>query len=301
MHLTGYPDGPPVRGGAGGFGVAFTDVAGAYYGSYSVLAALEYRERTGQGLWLDLSHYEAGVATLPEPILDYTMNGRVALRAGNRRFDRAPQGVYPCAGDDEWIAISIASGQQFHSLAEILALNLPLMQFETLAARQHHHDLIDELIARATSKQPSAALESKLQDAGVEATRLISPKDVWLDAQMRARGFGEIVPAPTYAPDIGARVYPRPAWLMSQTPASTRSPAPAFGQHNHEVLGGLLGLKDEEIAELTGLGVIADAPRPGMIAPRQLDLDGLLAANRLREIDPDFESRLHAQFGQHKA
>jgi crotonobetainyl-CoA:carnitine CoA-transferase CaiB-like acyl-CoA transferase len=301
MHLTGYPDGPPTRGGAGGFGVAFTDVAGAYYGTYSILAALEYRDRTGQGLWLDLSHYEAGVATLPEPILDYTMNGRVVSRAGNRRGDRAPQGVYPCAGDDEWIAISIASGQQFQSLAEILALDLPPMEFETFEARQHHHDLLDEVIARATSKQPAAVLESKLQDAGVEATRLASPKDVWLDPQLRARGFAEMVPAPAYAPDISERVYPRPAWLMSQTPASTRSPAPAFGQHNHDVLGGLLGLNEADIAELTARGVIADAPRPGMIAPRQLDLEGLLAAKRLREIDRDFESRLQVQFGRGKA
>jgi benzylsuccinate CoA-transferase BbsF subunit len=301
MHLTGYPDGPPTRGGAGGFGVAFTDVAGAYYGTYSILAALEYRDRTGQGLWLDLSHYEAGVATLPEPILDYTMNGRVASRAGNRRGDRAPQGVYPCAGDDEWIAISIASGQQFQSLAEILALDLPPMEFETFEARQHHHDLLDEVIARATSKQPAAVLESKLQDTGVEATRLASPKDVWLDPQLRARGFAEMVPAPAYAPDISERVYPRPAWLMSQSTASTRSPAPAFGQHNHDVLGGLLGLNEADIAELTARGVIADAPRPGMIAPRQLDLEGLLAAKRLREIDRDFESRLQVQFGRGKA
>jgi hypothetical protein len=88
---------------------------------------------------------------------------------------------------------------------------------------------------------------------------------------------------------------------MSQTPASTRSPAPAFGQHNHDVLGGLLGLNEADIAELTARGVIADAPRPGMIAPRQLDLEGLLAAKRLREIDRDFESRLQVQFGRGKA
>lgn len=297
MHLTGYPDGPPIRGGAGGFGVAFTDVAGAYYGTYSILAALEYRERTGEGLWLDLSHYEAGVATLPEPILDYTMNGRVALRSGNRRPDRVPQGVYPCAGDDEWLAISIASAEQFRSLATVLALNLPDIEaYDTLEARQHAHDLLDELISAATIGHSAGDLETKLQAAGIEATRLASPKDVWLDPQVQFRRFGEVVPAPGYAPEIGSRVYPRPAWLMSHTPSATRSPAPAFGQHTHEVLTELLGMTAEQIATLRDDGVIADAPRPGLIAPRQLDLEGLLAANRLREIDPDFERKLHAQF-----
>ena len=298
MHLTGYPDGPPTRGGAGGFGVAFTDVAGAYYGTYSILAALDYRDRTGNGLWLDLSHYEAGVATLPEAILDYTMTGRVDVRSGNRCAERAPQGVYPCSGDDEWIAVSVASAGQFRAFANILGLDLQdASQYESLAERQAHHDLLDDLISRATRHWDGALLEGELQAAGVEATRLASPKDVWFDPQLVARSFGQLVAAPGYAPDIGARVYPRPSWVMSRAPSESRSPAPAFGQHTRTVLTGLLGLSGEAIAELAQAGVIAETPRPGLISPRQLDLNGLLAAGRLREIDPDFRARLHNRFG----
>jgi benzylsuccinate CoA-transferase BbsF subunit len=299
MHLTGYPDGPPTRGGAGGFGVAFTDVAGAYYGTYSILAALEYRERTGKGLWLDLSHYEAGVATLAEPILDYEMNGRVAERTGNRRPDRAPQGPYPCAGEDEWIAISVASFEQFRALAGVLALEVgALDEYSTLKQRQRSRDALDDIIAAATRGWDGLALESALQEAGVEATRLASPKDVWLDPQLRSRGFGEVVPAPAYAPEIGPRVFPRQAWLMSETASSTRSPAPAFGEHTQEVLSDLLGMTNAAIDELERDGVIATAPRQGLISARQLDLDGLLTSNRLLEIDQDFGPRLESQFAQ---
>ena len=230
MHFTGYPDGPPTRGGAGGFGVAFTDVAGAYYGTYSILAALQYRERTGKGLWLDLSHYEAGVATLPEPMLDFMMNGRVHERAGNRRPDRAPQGAYPCKGKDEWLAISVGSDDQFEGLLRVLGLeSSETGRFGTIERRRREHDLLDEWIASATRTWSAASLETALQAEGVEATRLLSPKDVLLDEQLTARGFGELVPAPDYAPEIGSRAFPRPAWLMSETPSESRSAAPAFG------------------------------------------------------------------------
>lgn len=299
MHLTGYPDGPPIRGGAGGFGVAFTDVASAYYGTYSILAALEYRERTGKGLWLDLSHYEAGVAPLAEPILDYEMNGRVAERTGNRRPDRAPQGAYPCAGEDEWIAISVASVDQFRALARLLPLDIGTAdEYATLEQRQESHDALDDIITAATRRWDGVALETALQDAGVEATRLASPKDVWLDPQLKSRSFGEVVPAPAYAPEIGSRVFPRPAWLMSETESATRSPAPAFGEHTREVLSDILRLSDDAIDELERDGVIATAPRQGLISARQLDLDGLLASDRLLEIDPDFRSRLERHFTQ---
>src|SRR5204862_7994639 len=133
-----YKDGPPQRGGSGGLGVTYPDVAGAYFGTYSILAALEQRERTGKGQWLDLSHYEAGAATIPEAILDYTMNRRVPERMANRHPQRAPQGVYPAAGDERWIAISVETDEQFAALARVLSLPdlASDRRFATLADRR---------------------------------------------------------------------------------------------------------------------------------------------------------------------
>lgn len=301
MHLTGYPDGPPVRGGAGGLGVAFTDAAGAFYGTFAVLAALEQRERTGRGQWLDLSHYEAGVATIPEAVLDYTMNGRVQGRQANRHPWRAPQGVYPCAGSDRWLALSVATDGQFAALAE--AMGAPALatnpRFATLSGRRAHHDELDALIAAWTVPQEAKALEHQLQAAGVEAAAVATPKDVWLDEQLRHRGFFQNVPPAAAAPEIGPRPHMRPAWRMSATPAETRTRAPEFGQHTDEVLGEYLNLTGAQIAALEQEGVIARAPRPGLIArPGPMDLPVLLRSGRLHEVDPGYRERLQGWLGE---
>jgi len=296
MHMTGYPDDPPTRAGAGGFGVAFTDVAGAYFGTYAILAALEHRDRTGEGMWLDLSHYEAGVATLPEAVLDLEINRNVRERTGNRTPLRAPQGAYPCAGADEWVAISIATQEQFRALVAELGLPVDTTAYATLASRQADHDALDRVIAAATRAHDARALEARLQRIGVEATYVANPRDVWLDPQLAARGFGDVVAAPPYAPQIGPRVFPRAAWRMSHTPAKTRLPAPAFGEHTREVLTECLGLAASELEVLEAEGVIANRPIDGLVPGRPLDLPGILAADRFSAIDRDFQTRLLNRF-----
>ncbi len=291
MHLTGHPEQPPLRGGAGGWGVAFTDVAGAYYGTYSILAALERRERTGEGMWLDLSHYEAGVATVPEAMLEFEMNGRVLERMGNRDLERCPQGAYPCAEDDSWIAISVASDDQYASMRRVLGMEAG--GFATASERRARENEVDAAIGEATRRWHASELEVALQAAGVEATVVASPKDVWLDPQLRHRGFMQMVEAPSYAPEIGARPFPRAAWRMSASRSEAR-PAPAFGEHTREVLSGVLGMDDRAIDELYAAGVVAAAPREGLVNPRVLELEEALADGRLAEIDDGYRGRFEA-------
>ncbi len=301
MHLTGYPDGPPVRAGAGGLGVAFTDAAGAFFGTYSILAALEYRERTGMGQWLDLSHYEAGAATIPEALLDFSLNRYDQGRRANRHPWRAPQGCYPCAGrdgpmqDDAWVAISVASDAGFRALAE--QMGMPALshdeRFATMTARRRHHDALDELISSWTMQRLAVSIERDLQAHGVEAVAVATPRDVWFDPQLRHRGFFETVLAPASAPEIGSRPHLRPGWRMSSTPAATRRLAPLFGEHTREVLISCLGLNEAACDTLEAEGVIAREPAPGIIArPGPMDLPVLLRSQRLREADPDYRRKL---------
>lgn len=295
MHITGYPDGPPIRGGAGGLGVAFTDVAGAMYGTFAILAALEQRERTGRGQWLDLSHYEAGVSTIAESVMDYQMNGRTAYRQGNRDPRRAPQAVYPTAGTDRWVALSVGSDEEFRSLATALdipgALTDP--RFATMDGRQEHAEALDALIAAAVADREARDIEHMLQAVGVAASAVATPRDVWFDEQLKHRGFFQMVPAPTDLPEIGPRPHLRPAWKLSETPSATRTLAPKFGEHTREVLQEYLQLSDEDLAQLAAAGVTASEPRQGIVARGAMDLPTMVAERRLLEVDPDYRQRLH--------
>jgi len=298
MLLTGYLDGPPQRAGSGGLGVTYPDVAGANFGAFAVLAALERRERTGEGMWLDLSHYEAGVATIAEGILDYTMNGRVPPRVANRHPSRAPQGVYPCQGLDRWVAISVATDAQFSALVQTLQLSMPdADRFATAEGRREHHDELDAIIAAATTPWVAEELERTLQAAGVEATVVQNARDLLLDPQLRHRGSFQLMPPPDAAPDIGPRAHVRQGWKMSVSTAAARAGAPAFGEHTDEVLHEYLEMGSAEIAKLEEQGIVARAPRDGMVSRELVDMNEGLASGRFVEVDTDYREKLAAHFG----
>lgn len=298
MLLTGYLDGPPQRAGSGGLGVTYPDVAGANFGTFAILAALERRDRTGEGCWLDLSHYEAGVATIPEGILDYTMNGRIPPRIGNRHTRFAPQGAYPCQGLDRWVAISVTDDDQFATLAKVLdapALDDP--RFATNEGRYEHHDEIDALLRAATEPWVAEELEVALQNAGVEATTVQHARDILLDPQLRHRGYFQLLPPPASAPDIGPRPHIRLGWNMSVSTSAGQTPAPAFGQHTDEVLREYLQMSSDEIAGYEADGIIARSPRDGMVSRELVDMNDGLASGRFVEVDTDYREQLAAHFG----
>ena len=87
---------------------AYTDFVSQRFAATALLAALDHRRRTGEGQHIDLSQAEASLHFLGPALLDYTVNGRVQGRVGNRDRDLAPHGVYPAAGDDRWVAIAVA-------------------------------------------------------------------------------------------------------------------------------------------------------------------------------------------------
>ena len=110
-HLSGYQDGPPAK-----VGDSYTDFIGTWTIGFAVLAALHHRRRTGKGQWIDLSMYQVGATTIGEAILDYTANGRVQTRIGNRNPTAAPSGVYPCKGDERWVALTVMTDENWKTL-----------------------------------------------------------------------------------------------------------------------------------------------------------------------------------------
>lgn len=248
-ELAGWPDRPP----AGPFG-AYTDYIAPRFNAVAILAALEHRRRTGEGQLIDLSQAEAALHFLAPAVLDYSVNGVVATRQGNRDRELAPHGVYPCAGQDRWIAIAARDDRDWRALCE--ALGAPQLgaeqRFASAAARLAHQDELDAELARLTAPLEMQELERRLRAAGVPASGVYNSPETASDPQLAHRGYFVRVPHPTQ----GEAVVEAPRFRLSRTPACVEGPAPTFGDSTQWVLESVLGYDDERIAELAIAGVL---------------------------------------------
>lgn len=247
--ITGWPDRPP----AGPFG-AYTDTAAPRFIAAALLAALDHRNRTGEGQYIDLSQCEAALHFLAPVLLDYEVNGRAQTRVGNDDPAAAPHGVYPAAGKDTWVAIAVTTDEQWQALCA--AIERPdLAADHTLATaegRRARRDDLDSAIAAWTSQQAAPQVETLLQALGVPASVAQTSTDLYADPQLRHRGHFVEVPHPIH----GTVTVESSHFILSRTPARIERPAPTFGQHNQHVLQEILGYSAERIAELVEAGAL---------------------------------------------
>ena len=290
-QLTGYRGGPPIRSG-----ISFTDPIAGIMGAGAVLAALHYRRRSGKGQFIDLSQQEAAIPLIGVALMDYVMNGRVQERQGNRSAVAAPQGCYPCRGDDRWLVISIDGDDEWSSFCR--AAGHPEWErderFADILGRHEHHDALDELIAGWTRQQDAYEAFHLLQRAGVKAAPVLDGKDLLLDPHLKERGHFDVLDFPL----IGRRpVHRHLTAKFDGFEARPGRPAPLLGEHNAEVLQGLLGLSDEEMAALEEEGVIGTQPELAapvelLGAALQLPLEQFLEMGAVQAIEPDYRERL---------
>jgi len=186
------------------------------------------------------------------------MNQRESLRRGNRHSSMAPHGCYPCDGDDQWITIACETDAQFAALCLVIAQpHLTRDQrFADVVSRYRNQDPLDAIIAVWSRGRTKEETTASLQAAGVPAMPVLSVPEVFADEHLRARGFFESVSHPV----AGISEIEAPHWRMSETPAHIRLPAPSFAEHNNYVFRDLMGLSDEEIAQLEGDGITGPAP-----------------------------------------
>jgi crotonobetainyl-CoA:carnitine CoA-transferase CaiB-like acyl-CoA transferase len=256
-EMGGLPEPAPPSG----WGYSYLDWLGAYSFTLAIVSALYQREVTGHGQWIDASQTEVGILTTAIPVLDWAVNGRTWQRRGNRSLDPAvaPQGVYPCAGDDRWIAITCATDAQWEALAETAGhpewARDP--RFGTAAGRSEHHDEIDRLISAWSSGADRYAAAEALQRAGVAAGAAQTAEDRCdRDPQLAHLRWLTEVPNPS----VGTWPVAEVPFDLSETPPHAGGwidkGAPAYGEHNHEVYAEVLGLTSTEIDELAAEGVI---------------------------------------------
>lgn len=248
-ELTGWPDRSP----AGPFG-AYTDYVAPRFSTAAILAALDHRRRTGEGQFIDLAQAEASLHFLAPAILDCGVNGRVPRRAGNRDPEMAPHGVFPCAGDDRWVAIAVRSDEEFRALGAVIArLDLAAdPRLADLAGRQAHADEVDAALAAWTSTREPLEVETALQAAGIPASVVMTSPELVADPQLLHRGHFLRLAHPQYGttPIEGSR------FTLSRTPAHVEGSAPTFGRDNDWVLRTVLGYDDARIAALAADGVL---------------------------------------------
>ena len=253
--LTGYgDDGEPYK-----TGISYGDPVGGIAAAGAVGLALIQRKRSGRGVHVDLAQRETMASMAGEAFVAASLRGETPVHMGTRSARWAPQGVYACAGTDQWLAVSVRGDTEWVALATTIdAEDLASL---TLQARRAGHDEIDNRIRAWTASRTAQEAMETLQSAGVPAGRVLDTEAIHDDPHLLARGFWVELPHPRMEP----WKQPAPAWRFAEANPHLRRHAPLFGEHTAELLRDLLGMDADDIAGLEAAGVTSRAPvNPGV-------------------------------------
>ncbi|MBV9596091.1 MAG: CoA transferase [Chloroflexi bacterium] len=247
--LNGWPDRDPATPNG-----AYTDMATPHFGAAALLAALDYRTRTGQGQHIDLSQIECGVHFLSPEVLDYTVRGHVPERMANRSLRAAPHGVFPVQGDDCWIAIACETDVQWATLVRVMGSPAwaTSASFATLQGRFANQENLELRVAEWTAPQDGHLLQQQLLNAGVPAGVVLMALEVFDDPQLVSRDHF----VPLDHPEMGVWKYDELGFKLPDSPSDLYAAAPLLGQHTELVLKHFLGCSDAEYQSLQDLGAL---------------------------------------------
>ena len=242
MNIAGWPDREPV-------GLdSYTDFISPHFNALAVLAALDYRKRTGIGQYLDLSQYEDCVHFMGPLVLDYTVNQRVGTRMGNRSPSAAPHNAYRCRGDDRWCVIAVSSEKEWEHFCGVIGNPAWTREpgFSTFEARKENEGRLDGMVEEWTINHSAEDVMTLMQDAGVSAGVVQTAEDMLeQDPQFKHRHFFWELDHP----EVGKYRAPRQPYLLSKISCDIQR-SPLLGEHNEYVLNEIIGMSDDEIEEL---------------------------------------------------
>ena len=250
-YLSGFPNRPPM-----GIGTNYPDyVINPGHTLVAILAALHHRKRTGKGQRIELAQIESSVAPLATAVMDYSANGRIEQRRGNRLPHAAPHGAFRCQDgvwedkpEDRWIALGVFDDAQWRGL--VTAMGSPQWsldsRYATHAGRKEHEGALEASLTEWTRVHVAEDLMALLQANGVPAGVVQNSRDMLDgDPHLKARGYYVYLDHP----ETGRAAYDGPPFRLSKTPGELRSPAPLLGQHNEQVCKEILGMSDDDVAE----------------------------------------------------
>lgn len=250
-YLTSFKEDSPL-----GLGYSYADTVVGLYAALAVLAALEYRDRNGMGLYIDLSEYEAACTLMGPTFLDILANHRDVLPQGNQSdyTPAAPYGCYGCSGTDRWCVIAVFNEAEWQALGKVMGSPAWSREerFSTLSKRREHAGELDELLGEWTGKHRAEELVCLLQEAGVPAGVVQSAEDLAGDPHLRAREYFVRLEHPVLGETISDA---SPIRFRDMTTADWKA-APLLGEDNQYVYIELLGLRESELSSFLERGIV---------------------------------------------
>ena len=253
--ITGYQGGPPLK--PGNF---YADQNAAFHVATAIMAAIWKRRRTGRGQHIKIVLRDTTMAVMGEYFLGYQLTGRPPHRLGNRHPNMAPHNVYRCKGEDAWVAIAVASDDEWKCFR--IAIGDPPWcrdsKFASADGRKDHQEKLDSLVQSWTKGRTPYEVMHALQARGIKAGAVMRAPDILADPHYAARDFIDR----TNHPDGGRYKHPGLPWKYSSAPTGMGLRAPLFAEHSNWVLQDLLDLGEEEIAALRREGTAPLEPVP---------------------------------------
>jgi len=237
----------------------FADPVVGMHAAVALQAALAEREASGKGQLVEIAQIEVIASLTAEQVIRYSLAGELMTRDGNQAADAAPQGIYRCAGDDEWLALTVRDDDDWVALRRVLGdpewAREPRLR--SLAGRRDQHDTIDARLGAWTSSRDARSMAERLLAADIPAAALLKTDAIYGEPQLAARAYFQTLEHPVTGP-LRYPGWPTQFSFLSPTPLPYAASAPTLGQHNDEILGGVLGLTREVLDRLREARVIGE-------------------------------------------
>jgi crotonobetainyl-CoA:carnitine CoA-transferase CaiB-like acyl-CoA transferase len=250
MNLQGYSGLMTVSGAEGdpptAISNSWNDYIGGLHACFAILQVLDERRDSAKGRRIDLSQFECSAAMIGSLLLSSAVDGKVPVRRGNRSDRSAPQGVYPCAGKDNWCALSVETNNQWQALAKLIGQErwATDARFENLAGRQENQNEIDQVISTWSKQYSSQEVEARLRAAGISADRVRRINEV-VDGAAGSTVFSQMAER-----RVGSMRTTKLPFTLSSIDLPTPASAPSLGEHSGEVLRAWINCSDADIENL---------------------------------------------------
>ena len=241
--MMGYESGKPRTSA-----LAFPDPVAALNSVAAIMTALHHRRQSGEGQFIDLALTEGPICQIGEYVAAYSRTGHQPPRVGNSHPVHAPYGVYPAAGDDDWVAICVQSDAEWRELCELMGR--PELshdrRFSGESVRRRNRDEVDAILSEWSRTLEGERIASSAQSVGIAAGRVAKNWQMLLDVHLNDRGFF----VDLVEPDVGRKKYPGQAIMMDGLRKSDWQSSARLGEHSGQIARDILGMSLEHIEKL---------------------------------------------------